>query len=76
MIYASVKNEGFEGILYPVNDRKDKVIIVMSGSNGGLKLTKQVADFYLKNGIPALALALFNTKETPKELVSIPLLII
>ena len=72
MIYTSVKNEGFEGVLYPANGRKDKVVIVMSGSNGGLNLTQQVAESYEKNGIPALALALFMTKETPKELVSVP----
>ena len=72
MIYTSVKNEGFEGVLYQANGRKDKVVIVMSGSNGGLKITKQVAESYNKNGIPALALALFRTKQTPKELVSIP----
>ena len=72
MIYTSVKNEGFEGVLYQANGRKDKVVIVMSGSNGGIKITKQVAESYNKNGIPALALALFRTKQTPKELVSIP----
>lgn len=72
MIYTAVKNEGFEGVLYQANGRKDKVVIVMSGSNGGLKITKQVAESYNKNGIPALALALFRTKQTPKELVSIP----
>ena len=54
MIYTAVKNEGFEGVLYQANGRKDKVVIVMSGSNGGLKITKQVAESYNKNGIPAL----------------------
>ena len=47
--------EGFEAILYPGNGRKDKVMIVMSGSNGGMKLTKQEAEFYHRNGIPSLA---------------------
>ena len=37
---TSVQTEGFEGILYPGNGRKDKVLIVMSGSNGGMTLTK------------------------------------
>lgn len=72
MIYTSVKNEGFDGVLYQADNRKDKIIIVMSGSNGGLKMTKQVAESYYRNGIPALALGLFKTKETPKELVSVP----
>lgn len=71
-IKTHVKTEGFEGILYPGDGRRDKVMIVMSGSDGGLALTKQEAAFYDKNGIPALALALFKTKETPKELSRVP----
>ena len=43
-ITTSVQMEGFEAILYPGNGRKDKVIIEMSGSNGGMKLTKQGAN--------------------------------
>ena len=72
-ITASVQKEGFEAILYPGNGRKDKVMIVMSGSNGGMTLTKQEAEFYHRNGIPSLALALFKTKQTPKELSRVPL---
>ena len=71
-IETSVKNEGFEGILYPGSGRKDKVLIVMSGSNGGMSLTRQEAEFYHRNGIPALALALFRTKQTPKHLSRVP----
>ncbi len=71
-ITTSVQMEGFEAILYPGNGRKDKVMIVMSGSNGGMKLTKQEAEFYHRNGIPSLALALFKTKQTPKELSRVP----
>lgn len=69
---ASVATEGFEGILFPGNGRKDKVVIVMSGSNGGMTLTKQEAEFYHRNGIPALALALFGTKQTSPELSRVP----
>jgi hypothetical protein len=64
-ITTSVQSEGFEAVLYPGDGRKDKVMIVMSGSNGGMTLTKQEAEFYHKNGIPALALALFKTKHPP-----------
>ena len=71
-ITTSVQSEGFEAVLYPGDGRKDKVMIVMSGSNGGMTLTKQEAEFYHKNGIPALALALFKTKQTPKELSRVP----
>lgn len=69
---ASVQTEGFEGILYPGNGRKDKVLIVMSGSNGGMGLTQQEARFYHENGFPALALALFRTRQTPKDLSHVP----
>ena len=69
---ANVRTEGFEGILFPGNGRKDKVLIVMSGANGGMKLTRQAARFYHENGFPALALALFRTRQTPKDLSCVP----
>ena len=72
MITTSVWTEGFEGVLYPGNGRKDKVLIVMSGSNGGMKLTRQAARFYHENGFPSLALALFKTRQTPKDLSHVP----
>lgn len=72
MMETNVSTEGFEGILYPGNGRKDKVLIVMSGSNGGMAITRQEAEFYHTNGIPALALALFRTKQTPAELSRVP----
>ena len=72
MTITSVKNDGFEGILFPGDNSKGKVLIVMSGSDGGMALSRQEAEFYHKNGIPALALGLFKTKETPKELSHVP----
>ena len=68
----TVRADGFDGVLYPWNGRKDKVLIVMSGSNGGRKLTRQEAKFYHANGFPALALALFKTNQTPKDLSRVP----
>ena len=72
MIRVSMKNDGFEGILFLGNGSKDKVIIVMSGSNGGMSMAKHEAEFYHKNGIPAMSLALFKTKQTSPNLVSVP----
>lgn len=72
-ISTHILTEGFEGILYPVTNRKDKVIIIVSGSNGGLTMTKQCAKFYAENGIPSLALALFKTQETSKDLSCVPI---
>ena len=60
----TVKQDGFEGELFVGDGRRDIVMIVMSGSNGGMKLTRTEALFYNENGIPALALALFKTKQT------------
>ena len=71
-ITTSVTKEGFEAILYPGNGRKDKIMIVMSGADGGRAITRQESEFYHKNGIPALALALFKTRQTPKELSRVP----
>lgn len=67
-ISTTVAVNGFEGVLYLGDGTKNRVMIVMSGSNGGMKLTKVEALFYHKNGIPALALALFKTKQTGKFL--------
>lgn len=72
MIRTLMKKDGFEGILFPGNGRKDKVVIVMSGSNGGMSMAKHEAEFYHKNGIPAMSLALFRTKQTSPDLVSVP----
>ena len=72
MIRTAVKNEGFEGILFGGNGQKDKVVIVMSGSNGGMRLTRTEAEFYHRNGVPALALGLFKTKQTQKDLDRVP----
>lgn len=68
MIRVSMKNDGFEGILFLGNGSKDKVIIVMSGSNGGMSMAKHEAEFYHKNGIPAMSLALFKTSTVIKTL--------
>lgn len=72
MIKTTVKDNGFEGILLPGDGRKNKIVVVISDSNGGMKLTKQCAEFYHRNGIPALALAIFGTKGTQPFLDRVP----
>jgi len=72
MICTTVQKDGFEGILFRGNRTKEKVVIVMSGSNGGMSLTEKEARFYHRNGIPALALALFKTRQTQKDLDRVP----
>lgn len=39
MIQTTVKKHGFESILYRSNGTKEKAVIVISGSNGGMRLT-------------------------------------
>ena len=68
----TVRENGFEGELYIGDGTKDMVMIVMSGSNGGMSITRTEALFYHKNGIPSLALALFKTKQTGEFLDRVP----
>lgn len=68
-----IYEKDWDGILYPVSDRKDKVVITMSGSEGGLEHAGKLAHFLWENGIPALALGFFKTKHTGKALDRIPL---
>ena len=48
MIHTTVEGDGFEGILFPASKKKDKVVIVVSGSNGGMSLTKSVQSFTIR----------------------------
>lgn len=70
---TSVLREGFDGCLFPVPDQHEKVIIVFTGSDGGLKMAKKLAEYYQKSGMPSLALGYFKTKNTGNELSMIPL---
>ncbi len=60
-------------VLYPVGDRRDKVVIVLSGSEGDLEHTGKLAKYLQDNGIPALALGYFKTKHSVKNLNRIEL---
>ena len=62
-----------DGVLYPVAGRKDKVVITMSGSEGGLEHAGKLAMYLQDNGIPALAFGYFKTKHSVKSLNKIEL---
>ena len=64
---------GFDGILYPARDRRDKAIIIVTGSEGGLGHTKKIASWFQQSGVPALAVGYFSTKHTGKYLESVPI---
>lgn len=72
-IKTNTLNEGFAGSLYPVKGRKDKVLITLSGSEGGLRNAQKLAHYHARQGLPALAIGYFGTKGTPKALSQIPL---
>lgn len=62
-----------DGVLYTVAGRKDKVVITMSGSEGGLEHAGKLAKYLQDNGIPAMALGYFKTKHSAKALNKIEL---
>lgn len=68
-----VEANDWDGILYPVKNRKDKVIICFSGSEGGIKGSCKLSEFLQNNKIPSLAFGLYKTKHTEKNLDKIPI---
>ena len=47
---------GFKGIFFSAAE-KEKAIIVVTGSDGGIKWAKQIADAFAFHGVPSLAIA-------------------
>lgn len=72
-IQTTVEQEGFHGSLFPVDGEKKKVVITVSGSEGGMTTAEAIAQFYQDNGIAALAIGLFKTQQTGKYLDRVPL---
>lgn len=75
---ASESAEGFDGVLYPAllpggRNRTDKIVITLSGSEGGLQNAERMARFLCHSGIPALAVGYFRTAHTGRDLSRIPL---
>lgn len=70
------RGKNWDGILYPAEDRKDRIMIVFTGSEGGLDHAKKTAKYLQDNGIPAFALGYFKTKHSAGALDLIPVEII
>ncbi len=68
-----VHEKSWDGVLYPLPGEKDKVVITMSGSEGGLGHAERLAHFLQDNDIPALALGIFKTKHSERNLDRIPI---
>lgn len=69
----AVVDTNFDGRLYPVSERYDKVVIVLGGSEGGLYLAKKQARWLQAQGMPALAVGYFRTAHTDRTLSLVPL---
>lgn len=70
--YHKINEGNWDGIWYPSDGSKEKVMIVVSGSDGGLEHAGKHAHFLADNGVPALAVALFKTRHTGKALSKVP----
>lgn len=66
----------WDGILYSVYGRNDKIMIVFTGSEGGLSHAGKTAKYLQNHRIPAFALGYFKTKHSAKSLNLIPVEII
>lgn len=72
-IRTTVEQEGFHGSLFPVDGEMKKVVITISGSDGGMTAAEAIAEFYRTKGIASLAIGIFKTKQTGKYLDRVPL---
>lgn len=68
----TILNKDFQGVFYP-SKTNEKAMIVVSGSDGGIKWANEIASVYSAHGIPSLAIAYWKTKYTPKILALIPI---
>ena len=63
---------GWDGILYPAETDKEKIMIVFSGSEGGLEHAGKCCRYLQDNGIASFALGYYKTKHSSKKLDQIP----
>jgi esterase/lipase len=69
---TSVETEGFMGRLYTPETVSNKSVIVMTGSDGGIKNAEYIAGRFAERGINALAVAYFKIKGVKRDLVEVP----
>lgn len=65
-------NRGFHGIFYPTST-KDKAMIIISGSDGGIKWAQNIAEIFSSKEITSLAVAYWGIEGTPKKLSLVPI---
>ena len=71
----TILNKEFQGVFYP-SKTNEKAMIVVSGSDGGIRWADKIASVYSAHGIPSLAVAYWKTKYTSNTLALIPIEII
>lgn len=65
----------FHGEMFP-SENTDMAMIVVTGSDGGIKWAKEISKVFCDNGISCLAIAYWKEKNLPKSLSLIPIEII
>ena len=72
----TVQENGFQGIFIKESQESDKAMIVIGGSEGGIKAAYGVAKVFAEEGIHSLAVAYWGTELTAESLELIPIEII
>lgn len=68
---TTVEREGFQSIYYDGTSR-NLALIIVSGSDGGLRVADATAKRFSAEGIPSLAVAYYKTSQTSSNLAEIP----
>jgi hypothetical protein len=69
---TSVETEGFMGRLFTPEIISKKSVIVITGSDGGIKNAEYIAGRFAERGINSLAVAYFKIKGVKRDLVEVP----
>ena len=69
-----VKTDGFFGELFILEEDKylGKVLICFSGSDGGIAVTRLLAQVFQAQGLTTLALAYVMEEDLPQKFVKVP----
>ncbi len=68
----AILGAGLRGMFYPAKSC-DKAMIVVTGSDGGIKWARRIAKVFAGRGVPSLAVAYWGARGTAKTLSLIPL---
>lgn len=72
----TVQKDGFQGVLIKEQIESDKAMIVIGGSEGGIRAAYGVAKAFAEEGVHSLAVAYWGTDQTAQSLELIPVEII